>query len=134
MMWRVPATPLSNCTFVIADATVRQNVKRGAADCDNIAKLPELLLLTIFVVWSRMLQPRQGRRIAVNITQSCTSCCGGPRTLAVLSCAEPGRRQRFQSLGPWRGSRARRRVRQRADQTARTAAPATRCNAVARIG
>ena len=41
--------------FVIADVTVRQNVKRGAADCDNIAKLPELLLLTIFVVWSRML-------------------------------------------------------------------------------
>jgi CheY-like chemotaxis protein len=38
------------------------------------------------------------------------------------------------SLGPWRGSPARRRVRPRADQTARTAAPATRCNDVAWIG
>jgi hypothetical protein len=47
---------------------------------------------------------------------------------------EPGRRQRFQSLGPWRASPARRRGRQRAEQTAKTAAPATRCNDVARIG
>jgi hypothetical protein len=29
--------------FVIADATVGQNVKRGAADCRQYRKLPELL-------------------------------------------------------------------------------------------
>ena len=120
--------------FVIADVTVRQNVKRGAADCDNIAKLPELLLLTIFVVWSRMLAAYKAWRIAVNIIQSCTPRRGGPRTLAGSSCAEPGRRPRFESLGPGRGSPATRRVRPRPDQSARPAAPATRCNDVTPIG
>ena len=47
-------------------------------------------------------------------------------------CAKPGRRQRLQTLGPWRGSPARRRLRPRTEQTARTVAPATRCNDVAR--
>jgi hypothetical protein len=56
--------------------------------------------------------------------------------LAILQrrSAEPGRRPRFDIAGPWRGSPARRRVRQRAERTARTAAPQTRRNAVARIG
>jgi hypothetical protein len=48
-------------------------------------------------------------------------------------CAERGRRQRFDVAWPWRGSSVRRRMRQRADQTVRTAAPVTRCNDVARI-
>jgi hypothetical protein len=49
-------------------------------------------------------------------------------------CAEPRRQHRLRCFSPWRASSTGRECGSGADQTARTAAPATRCNDVARIG
>jgi hypothetical protein len=49
-------------------------------------------------------------------------------------CAEPRRQHRFRCFSPWRASSTGRECGSGADQTARTAAPATRCNDVAQLG
>jgi hypothetical protein len=80
-------------------------------------------------------RPGAGRRPVLRESHQERSRVRAPtvRQLVQRRCAEPGRRHSFQSVGPWRGSPARRKVRPRADQTARIAAPATRCNDVAWI-